>query len=88
MTKTITLQLFFEGQPKQGAHIIAGTLVDNWKTTDENGEITMSVADDFLACVPIAIRDSGAGRDVIIKKVLEAGGTYPIRVHMPANLGG
>lgn len=77
-TKVITI---FNNVPVNGAKILAGTLLNNWRTTDVNGEISFQTEDDFVAVLPIIVRDSGAGQDVYFTKVVESGDTIVLKIN-------
>lgn len=81
MAKNTSIVVLFNDTPVEGARIMAGDLTSEWKVTDATGTVTVQTDDDFVACLPIGIRDTGSGRDVIINKIVESGDTIVVRIN-------
>lgn len=86
MAQTSTLTIKLNETPLVGAEVISNTS-QVIEITDENGQISSSLPDDFAACVLVAVRHSSIpGTTYTSICVLESGEDYEVTI--PSNTGG
>ena len=84
MTKPMTIRVESNGSPVAGAEVIAGEVMERSFTTDAEGNLTKTVADNFCVLTPIAIRVGGVVRAVSGPTLLEGDNTYTIDIAFSA----
>ena len=78
--KETTITILDGGVPIVGAEVIAGEFAQRSFTTDSNGQVIRSLADNFVVATVVMVRVNGVNRGTSGPILLEAGGPYTIDI--------